>query len=156
MDTKTLSLKFPLRPPAILIDVELIVSAIIGKQEKPVSIKTKALVDTGANGSCISQRLVSACRLKPISAMKMISAHGVGIAQVYETSIILPTGITFSAVPVVEVAGSKSFDVIIGMDILTKCDFAFSSNGKESCFSMRIPSANALIDFTKEQKPFSL
>ena len=151
MGTNTISLKYPLQPSALLVDVELVVSAIIDRQEKNISIKTKALIDTGANGSCISRRLASACRLKPISVMKMISAHGMSIAQVYEASIILPNGVSFSSVPVVEVSGSKSFDVIIGMDILSKCDFAFSSNDEKACFSMRIHSAKKLIDFTTEQ-----
>lgn len=42
------------------------------------------------------------------------------IAQVYEISIKLPNEILFKTVPVVEVSGSKFFDVIIGMDILSK------------------------------------
>ena len=148
MDTKTLTTKISLQTRAIILDVELIVSAIIEKEEKTVSIKTKALVDTGANGSCISSRLASACHLRPVSAMKMISAHGMSVAQVYEVSMKLPNDIQFSNIPVVEVAGSKAFDIIIGMDILTNCDFAFSSDDKESCFSLRIPSAKSLIDFT--------
>ena len=151
MDIKTLSKKFPVQTRAIILDVELLVSTIIEKEENTISIKTKALVDTGANGSCISNRLVSACRLHPVSAMKMISAQGMSIAQVYEVSMILPNGIQFSAIPVVEVAGSKAFDIIIGMDILSSCDFAFSSDDQESCFSLRIPSAKKLIDFTENK-----
>ncbi len=151
MDIKTLSKKFPIQTRAIILDVELLVSTIIEKEENTVSIKTKALVDTGANGSCISNRLVSACRLHPVSAMKMISAQGMSIAQVYEVSMILPNGIQFSEIPVVEVAGSKAFDIIIGMDILSNCDFSFSSDDNESCFSLRIPSAKKLIDFTENK-----
>lgn len=148
MATNSLTLKLPLRPKSIIIDVELIVSSIIGQEEQNVSINAKALIDTGANGSCISARIASACNLKPVSAMKMVSAHGLSLAQVYEVSILLPNKISFSSVPVVEVAGSKFFDVIIGMDILSQSDFAFSSNNAESCFSMRIPSANQLIDLS--------
>ena len=147
MDTKTLSQKLPLQTKAIILDVELLVSTIIDNEEKTISVKTKALLDTGANGSCISTRLASACQLHPVSAMKMISAHGMSVTQVYEVSIKLPNDILFSEIPVVEVAGSKAFDIIIGMDILTNCDFAFSSDDKEACFALRIPSAKKIIDF---------
>lgn len=152
MDTKSFSVNFPLNLSSIIIDVELFIPIIAGKEENIVSIKTKALVDTGANSSCISERLALACKLKPVSALKMISAHGMSIAQIYEVSLKLPNEILFEAVPVVEVSGSKSFDVIIGMDILSKGDFAFSSNEKESCFTLRIPSSKRIIDFTKEKE----
>ena len=79
----------------------------------------------------------------------MISAHGMSIAQVYEVSISLPNDIVFPTLSVVEVEGSRLFDVIIGMDILSKSDFAFSANNSDSCFSMRLPSKNELIDFTE-------
>lgn len=150
MATKTFSITLPLNTPSIIIDTELFIPVITEGTEKIVSIKTKALVDTGANSSCISERLATACRLKPISALKMISAHGTSIAQIYEVSIKLPNEILFESVPVVEISGSKSFDVIIGMDILSKSDFAFSSNNTESYFSMRIPSAKKVIDFSQK------
>ena len=149
MDTKSFSIRLPLNAPAIIIDAELFIPVIDQKIEKTVSIKTKALIDTGANSSCISERLANACRLRPISAMKMISAHGMSIAQIYEVSVKLPNEILFESVTVVEVSGSKSFDVIIGMDILSKGDFVYSSNEETACFSMRIPSAKELIDFSK-------
>ena len=148
-DISAFSVKLPLAPRAILIDVELKIPTIVDRAEETVCIKTKALIDTGANGSCISKRLVSACKLRPVSAMKMISAHGLSIAQVYEISMLLPGGILFSDIPAVEVAGGRAFDVIIGMDILAGSDFAFSSNDSESCFSMRLPSAHEVIDFSK-------
>ena len=110
MDTRALSVNFPLNTPTIIIDVELFIPIIADNEEKVVSIKTKALIDTGANSSCISERLALACKLRPVSAL------------------------------------------IIGMDILSKGDFAFSSNENESCFTFRIPSANQVIDFTKEKE----
>ena len=152
MATRALSVNFPLNTPTIIIDVELFIPIIADNEEKVVSIKTKALIDTGANSSCISERLALACKLRPVSALKIVSAHGMSIAQVYEISLKLPNEILFKTVPVVEVSGSKFFDVIIGMDILSKGDFAFSSNENESCFTFRIPSANQVIDFTKEKE----
>ena len=149
METKSFSITLPLNVQSIIIDVELFIPVIVDKSEKIVSIKTKALIDTGSNSSCISERLATACRLKPISALKMISAHGMSIAQIYEVSFILPGNIKFDSIPVVEVTGSKSFDVIIGMDILSKGDFAFSSDLAKSCFSMQIPSKKEIIDFSQ-------
>ena len=149
MDTKSFSVRIPLNAQAIILDVELHIPVIDGNSEKIISIKTKALVDTGANSSCISKRLASACSLRPVSALKMISAHGMSIAQVYEVSISLPNDVVFPSLSVVEVEGSRLFDVIIGMDILSKSDFVFSSDNEKSCFSLRIPSKNELIDFSR-------
>ena len=52
-------------------------------------------------------------------------------------------------VPVVEVSGSTSFDVIIGMDIFTKGDFSFTSDSENSYFFMRIPHSDKPMDLTK-------
>lgn len=114
------------------------------------SVKTKALIDTGANGSCISSRLASACRLRHIKAIQMISAQGISLSYVYQIDINLPNGINFCKVPVIEVSGGREFDVIIGMDILMQSDMAISNANHEMCFSLRMPPNTNHIDFTKQ------
>lgn len=136
---------------AVLLDVEVRFVLPFEDDEKQLSVKLKALIDTGATGSCISRRLAAACRLEQISAVQIFSAQGASVSPLYEVDIVLPNGSTFEKVSVMEVAGSNNFDVILGMDILTKCDFAISNVDGEMIFTMRIPSSNKVIDFTTEQ-----
>lgn len=132
---------------AIIIDVAI--EFVLPYENKKLSVTVKALIDTGANGSCISRRLASACRLERVSAMRILAAQGRSIAPVYEVDFRLPNGSVFQKIPVMEVAGSPSFDAIIGMDILTKSDFAVSNVDGNLIFTMRIPSENKEIDFCK-------
>lgn len=134
---------------AIIINAEVLFELPLDQSVKYASIKIKALVDTGANGTCISKRLSSACHLPAVSAMKIFSAQGASVVPVYKMNIKLPTGTEFKNVLATEVAGSEHFDVIIGMDILSQGDFALTSNEDNLVFSMRFPSDKIPIDFTK-------
>ena len=53
----------------------------------------------------------------------------------------------FENIPVMEIPGSKNFDVIIGMNILSQCDVAITNDENGLVFSMRYPSENHAIDF---------
>ena len=41
---------------------------------------------------------------------------------------------------------------ISALKMVSAGDFAFSSTKNESCFTLRIPSAHQIIDFTKEKE----
>jgi len=132
---------------AVVIDSEFCTEIETSEGEKHIEIKVKALIDTGANGTCISRRLASACNLERISVMKIVSAQGTGLAPVYKADIKLPCGTMFQNVLVTEVSGSDNFDVIIGMDILSRGDIALTGSNEGIVFSMRFPSKNEPIDF---------
>lgn len=114
-----------------------------------IKIKVKALIDTGANCSCISTRVISACKLQKSTSVKLISAQGISFSSVYEADITLPNDIKFSDVSVMEIPGGSDFDVIIGMDILSQCDIALTNAQSDMCFSIRVPPAENHIDFEK-------
>lgn len=145
----TFTCNIPFGQNAIIVDAEISFELPLKESPKYAAIKVKALIDTGANGTCISHRLASACQLEPVSAMKIVAANGEGIVPVYKASVKLPTGTAFENVLVTEVSGSPHFDVIIGMDILSKCDIALSSGENSLVFSMRFPSKKEPIDFGK-------
>ena len=152
MPENTFTCRFPhSEHNAVILDVEIRFVLPFEDDEKKLAVKLKALIDTGATGSCISHRLATACRLEQISAVQIFSAQGASVSPLYEVDIVLPNGSVFEKITVMEVAGSNNFDVIIGMDILTRCDFAISNVNGEMVFTMRIPSSNKAIDFTKEQ-----
>ena len=136
---------------AVLIDVSLSLSLRFSQIEglSVIKVKAKALIDTGANCSCISKRLASACHLECTEFKNMRSAEGSVTAPVYNVDFEISDGIDFYDVPVLEFIGGRNFDMIIGMDILQNVDIAITNANNEMMFSMQIPPASEHIDFTK-------
>jgi len=108
----------------------------------------QAIWDTGATGSVITQNVVDACTLKPIS---MTQVHGVdssNLSEVYLVNIMLPNNV---GVRQVRVSKNRliNTDVLIGMDIITLGDFAVTHQGGNTVFSFCFPSQRCL-DFVAE------
>lgn len=152
MADNTYTLKFPKSPKnAVIINIEVGFNLNYDNEVKYAVLKTKALIDTGANATCISSRIAKGLRLENVSSMKISSAQGVSLVPVYEMDLTLPCGTKFSKVAVLEVAGSPNFDVIIGMDILSCGDIALTNDDSDGLvFSMRFPSKKEPIDFSKK------
>ena len=119
-----------------------------GKQTKMHPFK--AIWDTGATASVISRAVVDTCQLKPIGFGKVYHAQGESTTEVYVVSIKLPNGVLISPVRVTR-GVLKDTDVLIGMDIISKGDFAVTNRGNRTRFSFRIPS-RADIDFVSEDR----
>lgn len=150
-DFKCFSLKMPdNHRHAVVIDVRVGFSVNIAEFSgvAKAEVSAHALIDTGANRSCVSKRLIAACKLEAITQMAVRSAQGISEANVYSADIALPSEIVFQNVPVMEFSGGSDFDVIIGMDILNCCDFAFSNANSETFFTLRTPPALPPVDFT--------
>ena len=70
-------------------------------------------------------------------------AHAGGASEnvpVYYVNLVLPNNVRIVGVPV-ELIKLIDTDVLIGMDIINRGDFAVSNKNGETCFSFRIPSA---------------
>ena len=120
-------------------------------QDKIISqkiIKFKALWDTGAMASVISTDVVSLLGLKPIGKARVFHANGESTVYTYLINISLPNGIEFSSLLVTEGLLSDT-DVLIGMDIISKGDFAVTSFDGDTKMSFQIPSTHD-IDFVQE------
>ena len=110
-----------------------------------------ALWDTGATHSVITSRVVEALNLKLIGQTKVHTANDLDkpvLADVYLVSLCLPNGLAFQNVLVTKLKVTNS-DAIIGMDIISKGDFAVSSFEGKTTFTYRCPSKRK-IDFEKE------
>jgi predicted aspartyl protease len=118
-------------------------------KDRRIGLKSVALVDTGATGSCISRRFAESAQLKVFKINKLLGAHGFAFVPVYRVDVLLPNGILFTNMDVAEFYGGNNFDFIIGMNILRMGDMALTNAGGETVFSFRIPSAKTHIDFTK-------
>jgi hypothetical protein len=66
-------------------------------------------------------------------------------------NMILPSQVGFYGVLVAGLADMEGFDVIIGMDIITRGDFAITNVDGRTCVTYRVPSVQKL-DFVEEAK----
>lgn len=106
----------------------------------------KGIWDTGATASVITQKVVDEIGLKPIGMTQVHHAHGTTSAEVYLVNIGLPNGVAFASMSVTR-GELASADVLVGMDIIGKGDFAVTNYGAKTVFTYRVPSTETL-DFT--------
>jgi predicted aspartyl protease len=136
---------------SVIFEIQLGVPVLLDGYPKDsrISIKSMALIDTGATGSCISRRFATNAELKAYKFNKVLGAHGIAIVPVYRVDVLLPNGILFTNMGVAEFYGGNDFDFIIGMNILRMGDMALTNAKGKTVFSFRIPPADTHIDFTK-------
>ena len=108
----------------------------------------RAIWDTGAEATVVTERVVSQCGLKPTGMRQIVTASGVQDAETYNVSLLLPNKVSVKGLRVSKVRKlSEGTDVLIGMDIIGLGDFAVSARDGETVFTFRIPSIER-IDFT--------
>ncbi len=110
--------------------------------------------DTCATGTHISQRVVDALSLE-ISGFKYVNpAVGESVIKpTYDVSVYLPNNVCFQNVEVTlwDFDVDESEDILVGMDIISKGDFALTNQEGKTKFSFRLPSCTS-IDFVLERK----
>ncbi len=120
-----------------------------GKGPVPESKTFSAIWDTGATNSVISMKVVAELGLKPMSKSKMSTASSIDVEEVdaYFINIMLPNKVGIAYLRVLGCSLNDA-DVLIGMDIIGKGDFAITHSEGNTTFSFQIPSTHD-IDFTK-------
>lgn len=113
-------------------------------------IKYGGIWDTGATASVISEKVSVELDLDPIGFTDVLTAGGHFKQPVYLINLILPNGVGFENLAVTQgnIAGT---DLLIGMDVINKGDFAVTNYENQTTFTFRIPSIEK-IDFVI-QKP---
>jgi hypothetical protein len=122
----------------------------------PMKIPTKIEVfqgiwDTGATNTAISSTVVQKLNLTPITFAPVGTGGGQVNAPVYLLNIVLPNNVIMPSIQVTELPGLKNCDVLIGMDIICRGDFAVTHANGEACCSFRIPT-HTQIDFVPESE----
>lgn len=147
MKSHPLTQKYTNRPDAIFSDCR--VSPYSVQQFKAHSEQRiyKALWDTGANHSVISKKVVAELNLPVVAYNENHSAGGILIVTNHLINIILPNNIEISSL-LVSCCDLDDVDILIGMDVITMCDFAITNENEQTTFSFQIPSATT-IDFEK-------
>ncbi len=95
--------------------------------------------DTGATNCVITKNVALSLGLVPIGQTETLGVNGSAIVQVYIIEITLPNGIKILR-QVTEGISSGTWDVLIGMDVITMGDFCVSNFNGVTTFSFRVPS----------------
>lgn len=104
----------------------------------------EALWDTGADGSVISNAVVSALGLMPDGKVRVCHADGMSLVST-TVDLRLPSGVVFKNLMVTS-GDLADIDVLIGMDVISMGDFALTAPSGCTKFSFKIPSSHD-IDF---------
>jgi hypothetical protein len=112
-------------------------------------MNVKAIWDTGATGSAITDRVVSALGLVPTGMAQVHTAGGVINQNTYTIDMRLPNGVVImgiiaTCVPLL----SSGSDSLIGMDVISLGDFSVTNHRGVTCMSFRTPSSHE-IDYVK-------
>jgi predicted aspartyl protease len=138
---------------SIVIDIEILVPVPIQgyPQDKRLPLKAKGLIDTGASRSAISNTFVQAAKLTAYEKCTIRMAKGEYVSFVYTVDVMFPNQMIAQNIKSAEFSGSHEFDFIVGMDILRMADMAITNAGGVTVLSLRAPSADEHIDFTKQK-----
>lgn len=109
----------------------------------------KAIWDTGATNTAISERVVKECNLVPISKATSNTANGQRIVNVYLIDLYLPNNVVIGGVRATEFTAVEGSDLLIGMDVIGMGDLAISNYMGKTCFSFRVPSI-ACTDYVQQ------
>lgn len=136
------------------IEPRLISIAYLNSNGKTIPVD--AQWDTGATISCISEDVVDSLELKAITYRKIVTPSGSDIVRAFVVDVALTDDIIMNNVLVCESKiGLQKIDLLIGMNILSKGDFAVSNFSGRTVFAFRSPSCgdvnfDMINDTTKE------
>jgi hypothetical protein len=126
--------------------------------------KTKALWDTGATNTVITENLCSRLKLPPISRTKVQGIYKEETKNVYLLDIIIAEKVFIQNVRITTAnkisSASDEIEVLLGMDIINLGDFAITAtmgNQNIPCtvFSYRFPHGPECIDYAQEIDRFN-
>ncbi len=139
-DISCFTLKWDKIAGSIICDVDIYPDFIPGVDLEPSCQRFKAILDTGANHSCITKSVVDACHLKHFSVVPMHTPDGLKQKRTYMVTIQLIGHESKMLFPSTEAAEVKitGADALIGMDILTKGDLVITNyQGRTVCTERR-------------------
>ncbi len=130
----------PFVPPANVVNIDI----------KVQIKKYKAIWDTGATHSVITEKIVKDLSLKPVGMTIVHTANGQAHQKQYIVNFYLPNQVMFGMLRVTE-APLHETEILIGMDIISQGDFCISNFEGKTVLTFRMPSC-AETDFVKENK----
>lgn len=115
----------------------------------PFVEKYKAVWDTGATVTCITEELAEKLSLVQSGTSFSFGVTGGAECNKFLISLYLPNGLVIPELEVSDCKGNIGCDVLIGMDVIMHGDFAISNFKNKTTFTFRIPSVEE-VDYTKQ------
>jgi hypothetical protein len=112
-------------------------------QPIPALVQVRALIDTGASGTCVDPSVLNTLGLTPTGSVPMITpSTGVTphVADQYDVSLFVPCGtqpalaIPTLGVSCVQLLLAQGFHVLLGRDVLAQCVLTY--NGSRAWFTL--------------------
>ena len=108
-------------------------------QQVPTPVQMRALLDTGASGTCIDPSVLTALALTP-TGTALVNTPTTGTTpqttDLYDVAIMIPgppgaTPLFSQTLPVMasELLVAQGFHALIGRDILSQCVFVYNGSG---------------------------
>ena len=103
--------------------------------------------DTGATNTVITPEIVAALDLKPSDKHAVSTLNGIIEVNTYLIDLCFENGYRIANLPVLsgEDYSDFDYDVLIGMDVITKGDFVVSTLNSETSFSFRMPAQGVTL-----------
>lgn len=137
-----------------MIDMDINITSSFQQVPIPVteSIPWRAVWDTGATQTSITQHVVDILKLTPLEpTLNVGTANGIIKSKTYSIDIILPNNIIIPDLVVSCSPLPDGLSVAIGMDIIKQGNFSITNHNGKTTFSFCIPSIGE-IDYTKITK----
>ncbi len=112
----------------------------------------KAIWDTGATNSVITENVVKKVSLPPTGKIMARGVHGEKRVNTYFVDIRLPNHVCITSVKVSEGKLMGNVDVLIGMDIIQAGDFAIANAAGKTTFSYCFPPHKNPIDLLEKSE----
>lgn len=97
-----------------------------------------AVWDTGATNSIISSDVVDALGLKPTGKSSISSFSGIVETCIYTVDLCFDNGYKIEGLEVMS-GDYCDYDMLIGMDVINRGEFAISTFGGKTSFCFRMP-----------------
>ncbi|MDR2579009.1 MAG: retroviral-like aspartic protease family protein [Chitinispirillales bacterium] len=91
--------------------------------------------DTGATASLISDKIATELQLKDVGFTQIRHVAGTATFPIYTAAVDIRNGIKISEHRLISFPGADTFDMIIGMDIITLGNFCIENRNGDSIFS---------------------
>lgn len=98
----------------------------------------EAVWDTGATNTCISPHLANTMKLKSIGETSIEGFTGFSNSLLFKSDLLLPNNIVFRD-HLFFGSGLGSVDMLLGMDVISKCNSSIISKENGIDFSFEIP-----------------
>lgn len=121
--------------------------AAMDTEGHPPYMELNAIWDTGAMRSTISTQIANELGLIPLGQTRVCHADGESVCNYYVVNLLLPNKIEIKMLMVND-GKLTDTDMLIGMDVISMCDFSITSPATETKFSFQVPSTYD-IDFEK-------